>query len=252
MNEVQKKPAREKLAVLHSQTVRQLPWADGVVLLLENSASTDFLPLLEAYKGKICQVHLKNAGGDCASALSLLGEAAAVRKYFASSKEEVIRLSKQLKEHRWLVCPEFAVEKKEDISFITGMGIAVDLLYRVEGLKDVVLMELLDFYLHRPELAVPVEPFHSILMSKLERRPLHLWSLHLLFPDLFVQVDLKGTDETPAVKNYLQALPSLQAACMSCRHFHLCLAWARFNKDTCARWQQILDILQHNANLLTK
>jgi hypothetical protein len=39
------------------------------------------------------------------------------------------------------------------------------------------LLALLDFYLFHPGLAVPVEPFHSLLIGLLARRPQTLWEL---------------------------------------------------------------------------
>lgn len=176
-----------------------------------------------------------------------------VSRYFAPTKEEVITRSQELKEGGWLVCPEFPLEKPEDITFITSMGIAVDLLYRIDQMDEALLIKLVEFYLHHPSLTVPVEPFHSILMAKMQRRPLLIWHLHSRFPGSFFQVE--GNDqpvEDEELKRYFQELPAAFPNCMSCRHLNICFAWAKYGKDSCQKWKALLDVLQKNARELEK
>jgi hypothetical protein len=200
-----------------------------------------------------------------------------VVKVFGESKTEIIKHSKMLKERKRYICPEYPVEKREDISFITSMGIAVDLLYQIDRMKEEVILQILDFYLHHPSLSVPIEPFHSIFMSKLKRQPLHLWTLYLIFPGLFLHADDTGIAEEPDelknkdylylidwenrefkrnesrtkrksnLKRYFETIPNEQPGCMSCAHFHLCFSWAKYKKDSCHKWTMILDRIQADA-----
>jgi hypothetical protein len=140
-----------------------------------------------------------------------------------------------------------------------------------------VILKILDFYLHEPALTIPIEPFHSILMSKLKRQPLHLWNLYLIFPGLFLHADHTGIAEEPdmlrnkeyiylidgenrefkrnkdktkkksSLKRYFESIPKKHPDCMSCAHFHLCFSWAKYKKDSCGKWMMILDRIQANA-----
>jgi hypothetical protein len=231
----------EKIYVLHTPRSIDVGETEGVII--DAGAGDDIRPLLSKYGEKVRQVHWHGNG-------SLPGfpfkGGKPVRKYFAATKEEVIRLSKPLKDYRWLVCPQFPIEKRQDVSFMTSMGIAVDLLYRVDDIEETVTADILKYYLHHRSLDVPVEPFHSVLIAKLEKKPLHLWSLHLLFPGLFVHVDDTAGEEK-AVGKYLRSLPKTRPQCMSCAHFHFCFGWAKYQKDTCAKWKALLDLLQRNV-----
>ena len=115
-----------------------------------------------------------------------------VVKIFVAAKEEIIRHARMLREQKCYICPRYPVEKVEDISLITSMGIAVDLLYQIDHMEKETILKILDLYLHHSSLDIPIEPFHSILVSKLKKTKLHLWNLHLMFPGGFYYVDDTG------------------------------------------------------------
>ena len=188
---------------------------------------------VSAHSDKIRQVHLHGNIGD----LVLLGtEFEGLIKVFAASKKEILPYSQMLKERKCLVCPEFPVEKLEDISFITTMGVAVDLLYRIDHMAKGVVLKILNYYLHYRPLNTPIEPFHSILMSRLRKERLSLWNLHLQYPGI--------------LKEYFESIPRNHPGCMSCVHFHFCFSWGRYKKDSCVMWKEVLDRLQANARLI--
>lgn len=162
-------------------------------------------------------------------------------KVFCKDKNDIIKYSQLLKNRRWYVVPLFKLEKVEDISFITSMGVAVDLLYRMDGMEKKLALALAEYYLHHRDLKVPVEPFHSILMAKLEKHPLMLWHLHMKFPG-------GGVGNEESLKRYLDSIPKNQPECTACGHFHLCFGWGRYEKDSCETWKALLHRLQVNAS----
>jgi hypothetical protein len=220
--------------------------------------------VLDRFGEKVRQVHVR---GRIEEALeigsylkSIRGEKGKkpVLKYFSREKEEIIRHSDTLKKQGWVVCPEFSIRKREDVTFITSMGVIADLLYRVDAMEETVLLDILNYYLHEPKVDIPVEPFHSILNAKLRRKTLNLWNLHLLLPGLFnhVRVDKtgKGALAEPGsvggAKYYLDTLPQQQPQCMSCLHFHLCFGWGKYGEDSCEKWKKVLEILQRTSKEL--
>jgi len=205
-----------------------------------------------------------------------------VVKIFVDAKEEIIRYAKMLQEQKCYICPRYPVEKVEDISLITSMGIAVDLLYKIDHMEKEAVLKILDLYLHHSSLDIPIEPFHSILVSRLKRTKLHLWNLHLMFPGGFYYVDDTGVTEEPeklfkedylflidwkshefkrvnnkshkknSIKKYFEGIPKNHPDCVSCEHFHFCFAWGKYKKDTCFLWKAILDKLQSSAKEITQ
>ena len=276
---------REKIFVFHTSRYIDNPMIDGVII---DAGAEDYFTLLDKYGDKVRQLHLNGSGagrgGDAFPGLPANAKKGLPRvlKYFAQSKEEVIRYSQPLKEKNWLVCPLFPIEKREDVSFITSMGIAVDLLYRIDQMDQSLVLDILHYYLHYPSLEMPIEPFHSILTARLKRKTLLLWHLHLMFPGLFLHVDDTGVSATPAqltakeylylvdwenhsikkneapgtnkknLKSYFETMPQVQPECMPCAHFHQCFGWAKYGKDTCAKWKAVLDTIQRNVKELEK
>jgi hypothetical protein len=269
---------KQNVFVFHTARFIDHPMIRGVILI-DNQAK-DIDRLISAYtdgsqnKDKVRQVHVH---GKIEDSLHIRENFRGVVKVFTEAKREIIRNSKALNERKWYICPVYPVEKREDISFITSMGIAVDLLYQIEQMKEEVILNILDYYLHHPSLSIPIEPFHAILMSKLKRRPLHLWNLYLIFPGLFFHVDDTGIAEEPdklkkrdylffidgethefkknaekngsesRLKGYFETIPKNHPGCMSCAHFHCCFSWAKYKKDSCRQWKMILDRIQANA-----
>lgn len=239
------------------------------VVLIGNDAD-HINRLTSLHNDKIKQIHFH---GKLADAGTLRRENGIVVKVFTASKKQIIRHSKMLKEKGFFICPAFPVEKREDISFITAMGIPVDLLYRIETIKKQVLLEILDHYLHHPSLRIPVEPFHSILTSKLEKTKLTLWGLYAMQPDTAFYVDDIDMVEGPGkcgnenylslihwkghqwkesnghngFKKYFESIPRDHPGCLACDQFHFCFSWAKYREDSCELWKEILDRLQFNA-----
>lgn len=163
-----------------------------VILVNQNAKALE--QSINKYRNKVRQVHYH---GKLRDKLDFRTNFKKVVKIFAATKEEIIRHAKMLREQKCYICPQYPVEKIEDISLITSMGIAVDLLYNIDHMEKAVILKILDLYLHHPSLDIPVEPFHSILVSKLKKTKLHLWNLHLMFPGRYFYVDDTGITEEP-------------------------------------------------------
>jgi hypothetical protein len=168
-----------------------------VILVNQNAKALN--QSINKYRNKVKQVHYH---GKLRDSLDFRTGFKKVVKVFAGTKEEIIRHAKMLREQKCYICPQYPVEKIEDISLITSMGIVVDLLYKIDHMEKPVILKILDLYLHHPSLDIPVEPFHSILISKLKKTKLHLWNLHLMFPGGFFYVDDTGITEGVAPPTY--------------------------------------------------
>ena len=260
----------ERVFVLNTSRFIQNPMVQQVILVDHNARALE--QSINKYRNKVRQVHYH---GKLQDSLDSRTNFKKVVKVFAAEKEEIIRHAKMLREQKCYICPPYPVEKVEDISLITSMGIAVDLLYQIDHMEKAVILKILDLYLHHPSLDIPVEPFHSILVSKLKKTRLHLWNLHLMFPGGFFYVDDTGITEEPgkliskdylflidwksyefkrvkgktqnSLKQYFEAIPGKHPQCVSCEHFHFCFSWGKYKKDTCFLWREILDKLQGSA-----
>ncbi len=235
----------------------------GPVVLVGDDVG-ELISLISGYGERVKQVHFFGELGDV---FELREYFQGVVKVFTDSKEVIIRHSVGLKGGRFFICPGFLVEKREDISFITSMGIAVDLLYRVEGMEVGVIRDILSYYLHHSSLEIPVEPFHSILMAKVRDRKVNLWGLYSMFPGLEFDVvgsydggndfyrmlmgwrecDFRKECGVNGLREYFELIPRKYPGCMACDQFYFCFSWARYKRDCCELWKGILDQLQVNA-----
>lgn len=261
-----------RVFVLNTSRFIQNPMVQQVILVNHNAKALE--QSINKYRNKVKQVHYH---GKLRDSLNFRTGFKKVVKIFVASKEDIIRHARMLQEQKCYICPQYPVEKVEDISLITSMGIAVDLLYKIDHMEKETILKILDLYLHHSTLDIPIEPFHSILVSKLKRTKLHLWNLHLMFPGGFFYIDDTGMTEEPeklfkkdylflidwkshefkgvngkghkknSIKKYFEAIPKKHPDCVSCEHFHFCLAWGKYKKDTCFLWKAILDKLQRNA-----
>jgi len=226
-------------------------------VVLVGTDTKELLPLIFEYGDRVRQVHFH---GELKNVFVLREFFQGTVKVFTDSKEEIIRNSVELKEKKFFICPAFPVEKREDISFITSMGIAVDLLYRVEDTAPGVIREILRYYLHHPSLVIPVEPFHSILMAKVRDRKINLWGLYSMIPDLvfsvvgegklgndFYRTSMEWKNSDNGLKEYFESIPKRHPGCMACDQFYFCFSWAKYKRDSCELWKRILDHLQVNA-----
>ena len=225
------KPAEDNLVVIYTTTPGGNPGAQKTAA----KNITGVNRLIAEHGDKVKQVHLHGKAEDLEH---LDKDYRGIIKVFIKNKKEVITHSQLLAGRKCYVCPEFPVEKLVDITFITSMRIAVDLLYRVDHMEKDVVLDILDHYLHHSPLETPVEPFHFILMSKLKSTKVNIWNLHLLFPD--------------QMKEYFESIPKEYPGCLSCLHFHFCFAYGKYEKETCELWQAILDCLQQNAAQIKK
>lgn len=229
---------------------------NGPVILVGRDTE-DMLPLISEYGDRVKQVHFH---GELKEAFVFREFFQGTVKVFTDSKEEIIRHSVELKEKKFFICPGFAIGKREDISFIASMGIAVDLLYRVEDTAPGVLREILRYYLFHPSLVIPVEPFHSILMAKVRDRKINLWGLYSMIPDLvfrvvgegklgndFYRISIEWKKCDNGLKEYFETIPKRHPVCMACDQFYFCFSWAKYKRDSCELWKGILEHLQVNA-----
>lgn len=234
------------------------------LVVLAGSDVKELILSIREYGDRVKQVHFF---GELEGVFELREHFQGVVKVFTASKEAIIRHSVALKGNRFFVCPVFPVEKREDITFITSMGIGVDLLYRVEGMDVKVIREILGYYLFHSSLVIPVEPFHSILMAKVRDRKISLWGLYSMFPELVFEVvgvgevgndfyrmlmewkncDFRKVGRVNGLKEYFELIPREHPGCMACDQFYFCFSWARYKRDSCELWKGILDQLQVNA-----
>lgn len=251
--------------VIYSSSVVDNPSIEAVILVNNNIKVLN--DLFEGYGDRVRQVHYH---GSLENIASLNSGFKGLVKVFPGTKEEIIRYSGELKKRRCLVCPGFALEKVEDISLISSMGITVDLLYRCDQLPRDTVLKFLEFYLFYRTLEVPVEPFHTILLSMLNKTKLQLWNLFMMLPHRFFHIDESGiafsgekmrqgsylfridgpegewvkTDQENLLEKYFKNIPQEQPGCMSCAHFHICFSWARYDKETCEMWKAVFERLQ--------
>ncbi|MCK4836283.1 MAG: hypothetical protein KAT17_06585 [Candidatus Aminicenantes bacterium] len=221
----------------------------------------------QEYGEKIKQIHF---AGETFDSLKIEKRENQLIKIFPRSKKEIIKFAKPLKEKNFFISPTFPVQILEDISIISSMGLAVDLIHIIDTLDFKLTLNLLDYYLHNASLNVPIEPFHTILVSKLHRSTQTLWNMNLRNPDQFYHCDETGLSESPETLNnaqyqylidhqaktfkrstqnsplqsYFNSLPKARPKCMACPHFHICIAWALYNKDSCQKWKKCLTTLQ--------
>lgn len=131
------------------------------------------------------------------------------------------------------------------------------------------LLDLLDHYLFRAELVVPVEPFHSLLAIKAQRQRRTLWNVWFGHPEDHFYVDEdehvslcaawaadpvtrygRASDNTAIWREsagyrrllaLLDADPASDEACLSCDHHQTCGGVLRaLGATSCATWQEIL------------
>ena len=224
---------------------------------------------------KIRQIHFT---GEPQQALNITTRTAQLIKIFPRSKNELIKYVKPLKEKGAVISPAYAVHNLEDISMVTSMGLVVDLIDIIDNLDLKLILNLLDYYLHNASLDVPIEPFHTILVSKLSHTNQTLWNMNMINPDQFFYCDETGLSESPESLNnrqyrykidyqsktflptdqrssllsYFESLPGSRPACLACHHFHICIAWALYEKNSCHLWKKCLNILQEASRELTE
>ena len=187
----------DRVFVLNTSRFIQNPMVQQVILVNRNAKALE--QSINKYRNKVRQVHYH---GKLRDSLNFRTGFKKVVKIFIATKEEIIRHAKMLREQKCYICPQYPVEKVEDISLITSMGIDVDLLYKIDHMEKETILKILDLYLHHSSLDIPVEPFHSILVSKLKKTKLHLWNLHLMFPGGFFFADDTGITEGMASPTY--------------------------------------------------
>jgi hypothetical protein len=217
---------------------------------------------------KIIQI---NFTGDIKESLKIENKPHQLIKIFPENRREIIRISKPLKDKRFLICPGYSIDRLEDISLVSSMDLIVDLISVIETIDFDLSMEILNYYLHNQNLNVSIEPFHSILVSKLHHKPKTLWNMNYRNPDMFFYSDGQGLAEDSTnvqnqnyqylikhrtktflkqkyksgIDSYYRSLPETQPDCLACAHFHICIGWALFQKDTCTKWKNMLSTLQN-------
>lgn len=223
--------------------------------------------------GKIRQLHFT---GDIPDVLKTDPVENQLIKVFPRSKQEIIKYLKPLKERGVAISPAYRVRTLEDVSLATSMGLVVDLIDIMDTLDHSLTLELLDYYLHNTSLDVPIEPFHTILGAKLNHSNQTLWNMNMMNPDQFYHGDETGLAESPddlstnqyqylidyrtktfkptghpsSILSYFASLPESHPECLACNHFHICIAWALYEKNSCEKWKACLDILQEASREL--
>ena len=254
-----------KFFVLRESSLFDFPLVKKIVFINDNIQLINAMN--EKYGEKIVQI---NFTGEINKSLEIKNVDKQLVKIFPQNKKAIIKISKSLKEKKFLIYPDYPISKLEDISMISSMGLTVDLIPIIETIDFDTSLEILDYYLHNRNLKVPIEPFHSILISKLLKKTKTIWNMNLTNPDLFYYSDGEGlSEDTKNLKNriylylvqhrpkaflkqgnrsslesFFKSLPETHPKCLACPHFHMCIAWALYQKDTCAKWKKILSILQ--------
>jgi len=216
---------------------------------------------------RLKQIHFK---GPLSDAVRIQKHEKQIVKVFADSKNHLIQEAKHLREKPFLVCPSYPVQTREDISMVTSMGLAVDLVHILDHLPPAAARDILEYYLHTEALSVPIEPFHAVLLSKMTNANLSLWHLNLVYPGQFLYADHRGLAEDPdelrrgeymfvftppgdhpkatgrdsSLQDFFDSLPRRHPQCLACRHYHICAGWGVYKKESCGLWIDLLDALQ--------
>lgn len=251
------------------------PAVDRVILIGKDEKNLN--RLIARYKNKIKEIHFH---GTIEDSFSLRKEKNpdTVFKIFTASQEEIIRHADALKEKNLFICPEYPVHTLEDISFITSMGMNVDLLYRIESIRKGIILEILHYFLHHSTRNIPVSPFHDVLTAKIKDEKHNLWGLYSMPQDIYFHLDdpgmIEGTGKLEnefylslidwknrqakngfrpnGLQKYFESIPREHPACMACTQFHSCFAWAKYKRDICDLWKIILDRIQAHAGRIKK
>lgn len=244
-----------------------LDFPDIQQFILLESQIDEVIRVNRAFGHKINQI---NFTGSLEDGLKINKRENQIVKIFPDSEREIIRHAKNLKEKNFFFCPEYPIKKVEHVSLISSMGFVADLVHIIDGLDTSLSMEILDFYLHSQSLSIPIEPFHTILLSKIRQSKTTLWNMNLMNPNLFFYSDGTGLSESPEaltrkeyqftidyqnqifiptsrksrLEKFYRALPREHPECLACPHFHLCFSWAVYNKNSCEKWTKILTLLQ--------
>jgi hypothetical protein len=251
------------------------PAVDRVILIGKDR--NHLCRLIGQYRNKIKEIHFH---GPLEDSFALMKEKNpdTVIKLFTSSKEEIIKNTEALREKSFFICPEYLVNTLEDISFITSMGISVDLMYRIESVRKGIILEILHYLLHHSTRNIPINPFHDILKAKIKDDKLNLWGLYSMPQDTYFFLDEPGLIEgiekldnrfyltlvdwksrqakngfrPNGLQKYFESIPREHPACMACEQFHSCFAWGKYKSDICDLWKTILDRIQTHAGRIKK
>jgi len=256
---------QKKFFVLRETSLFDFPMVKQIVFI--NNDVRLINEMNDKFGEKIVQI---NFTGNIQESLKIENRNHQLVKIFPKNKKDIIQISKALKEKRFLICPAYSINKLEDISIVSSMDLIIDLIPIIENIDFDLSMEILNYYLHNQNLNVSIEPFHSILVSKLHQKPKTLWNMNLLNPDMFYFSDGQGLAEDSKnfqnqdyrylidhqsrtfqkqkyrshLDSFFKSLPETRPDCLACPHFHICIGWALYQKDTCTKWKKILSILQ--------
>jgi hypothetical protein len=141
------------------------------------------------------------------------------------------------------------------IKTTASLKIPLDLLPLFSAMEPDQAAGALEMYLHEKSLESPLEPFHSILQSLMNRAEIDLWRMAGMDPQRMVYLDAAGNaaisrDDLSAgrfmgawhdgpliwrqspvfreVVKFRMELPQNHADCLECRFFAWCRAWARY------------------------
>lgn len=128
------------------------------------------------------------------------------------------------------------------------------------------LLEVLDFYLHNPTVAQPIDYFHSVLMSMIHDNSVSLWDIQEENPGRFRTVTDDGQERLPGrlarmdlplemdslVEQLSRKLFSGNKLCGGCNFFPICRGFfKRLDKaQECAGHQAVFRALQTAASEL--
>lgn len=175
-----------------------------------------------------------------------------------------------------LMQPVFVIDPEMDavrkINFFTAFNFPVRINTSVPPAQDDILEDVLDFYLHNPLLSVPVEPFHTLLLTFGNSREFNLWDIEKEKVNLnyFLGNDGKITlssrwyeqglyfgdtdgswDEIINSKTFRRVttlentLFQEESPCIFCSHYHLCRGFFKAIDPewACGSWKKVFSIL---------
>lgn len=159
------------------------------------------------------------------------------------------------------------------VNFFTSLNYVVHVDASAPIQNEEALLKTVDFYLHNPLLAVPVEPFHDLLRTASRGRGSDLWEIERenVCSNMFLVdsgevtlsrrwyekglcygsqddswEDIVGSELYATLSNFKVELFRRKNECVFCRHLDLCGGFFRAvdPRWPCGAWQRIFGILR--------
>ncbi|MFC1924035.1 hypothetical protein ACFLXA_01540 [Chloroflexota bacterium] len=173
------------------------------------------------------------------------------------------------------VFPDEHLLKK--VNFLTGLRFPVHIATDHPSTSPDTLLQALDFYLHSPLLNIPLEPFHTLLITQGKGKGLSLWDIEKERSSLnfyihennislsrrwldrkkyFGELDntwtaIMNSDLIIELKSLKNTLFKNKAICIFCPHLDLCNGFLKAAdiERPCDDWKAVFNIIKDEVNI---